>query len=500
MRSEILLVNFNSDDFQMAVAKKISENFSAVQWSHYESKENRSLAPSPFQPLVRLHLEAVRGIPKGPNLGVGVWPFGLPQEQVRAAELCCDRVFPSPLCRADAVAYLSLLWAGIKDEIDDSSFGRVLFAHTPHVPWDALLSLNFAQKGIPSFAIRGTQLTNRAVVARLPFDYLSGTFEKRGRDDPSSRVSVDTILIDTPRLAFAKALNEQASTSVMRFSLFQPIRLMRSLAKSAWRSSRKEAIKGGQEKRKVGRNTVPGRDFHYWSFIGRSTFIWLRLLSVVHGFQLSREAAGCASDPKGKFVYFPLHYQPEQNTDPESGHFRFQVAAVRELRRILDENGLSELEIVVKEHPRQTLDSSDVRLRNVRPLGFYKAITDIPRVVLSRPSISSSWLIEKSELVVTTSGSGAWEAVRIGKPAMTLATTWHSGCAAAPSLSTLRSEGRSISDLLKMGTEEVRSSVEAFVQTETITIPGVPKRLFADLSFNPHLADEMAESIVSLLR
>jgi len=500
LRSEILLVNFNSDDFQMAVAKKISESFNTVQWSHYESKENRSLAPSPFQPLVRLHLEAIRGIPMGPDLGIGVWPFGLPHEQVRAAELCCDRVFPSPLSRADAVAYLSLLWKGIKDELDDSSFGRVLFAHTPHSPWDVLLSLNLAQKGIPSFAIRGTQLTNRAVVARIPFDYLSGKFENRGRDDPSSRVSVDTIMIDSPRLAFAKALNEQANFSLTRFSLSQPIRLMHSVAKAAWRSWRKEATKTGQEKREVGRDTVSSRDSHYWSFVSRSRFIWLRLLSVAHGFQLSREAAGCARDPKGKFVYFPLHYQPEQNTDPESGHFRFQVASVRELRRILDEGGLSELEIVVKEHPRQTLDSSDVRLRNVRPLGFYKAITDISGVVLSRPSISSTWLIENSELVVTTNGSGAWEAVRIGKPAMTLATTWHSGCAAAPSLSNLQSEGRSISDLLKMGADEVKSSVEAFLRTETITIPGAAKRLFADLSLNPQLADEMAESIVSLVR
>ena len=54
-------------------------------------------------------------------------------------------------------------------------------------------------------------------------------------------------------------------------------------------------------------------------------------------------------DLSKKYVYFPLHFEPERTTNPDGKEFQDQFIALTKLRQIIPED----IDIVVKEHPTQ---------------------------------------------------------------------------------------------------------------------------------------------------
>ena len=507
---DLLAINFDTDDFQRALERKLGEIYDMHFWPYYQSKAGRARKDNSLRPLTFLHLEAVREMRRGPDLWCDRWPGDLGPEQVRSVQLLCDRVFPTPLSQGELVSYLSRLAAGIDEQLDGLSFRCALFPATPHVPWDLLAAFKLVNRGIPVLTIRATQLTNRVVVARLPFDYVSGTFESRTvgsslMESMDVGSVVESVRADSPRLLIAKEINKGATPSSGRFLLVQSLNLTRSIAEVVGRRGRvalKYVLRNVHPRRRF---RIPGgggernREEHYWNFIGGYRFVWLRCLSIVHGYRLSRELARFSGQPARPFVYFSLHYQPEQNTDPEAWDYRFQVSAVSDLRRRLDDEGLEHLEIVVKEHPRQFSGGGDLRLKNFRPLGFYESLASIPRTTVVDPSIDSGALISDAELVVSANGSATWEAARQGKPALTLVSAWHSLCSAAPSIASLAATGRGIRDLIRLTPDEVQASVISFLEAETITIPGAFKEPHADLAQNPQLVEDMARCLAPII-
>ena len=507
---DLLLVKFDTDDFNMALGAELRQSFHVREWPYFDGHAESTGAARHLVPLPNLHLEAVREMGRGPDLRCDRWPGDLASEQVRSVQLLCDRVFPSPLSQGELVSYLSRLSAGIDEQLDGLSFRCALFPATPHVPWDLLAAFKLVNRGVPVLAIRATQLTNRVVVARLPFNYFSGTFEPRAiGSSPMDSKDVGSVLesvrADSPRLLIAKEINKRATPSSGRFLLVQSLNLVRSVAEQVGRRGRvflkyvERNVYRLQRFGVLGGSGERNREEHYWNFIGGYKFVWLRCLSIVHGYRLLRELARFSGRPAGPFVYFSLHYQPEQNTDPEAWDYRFQVSAVSELRRRLDDEGLDDLEIVVKEHPRQFSGGGDLRLKNVRPLGFYESLASIPRTTVVNPSIDSGALISDAELVVSANGSATWEAARQGKPALTLVSTWHSLCFAAPSIASLTATGRGIRDLIRLTPDEVHASVSSFLEAETITIPGAFKGPHADLSRNPQLVEDMARCLAPII-
>ena len=54
----------------------------------------------------------------------------------------------------------------------------------------------------------------------------------------------------------------------------------------------------------------------------------------------------------------------------------------------------------------------------LRPRGFYRQIANMPRVILLGPEHSSFDLIGKAKLTAVITGTSAWEALLLGKPAL----------------------------------------------------------------------------------
>lgn len=121
--------------------------------------------------------------------------------------------------------------------------------------------------------------------------------------------------------------------------------------------------------------------------------------------------------PEGEFIYFPLHYQPESNTDVVGGAYADQALAIETLAR----HAPSGMAIAVKENPKQTTV--------MRGPTFFERLSQIPNVTLLHGRVSSFDLLARCRAVATIAGTAGWEAVQVGKPAVIFGGPWYQGVA-----------------------------------------------------------------------
>lgn len=121
-----------------------------------------------------------------------------------------------------------------------------------------------------------------------------------------------------------------------------------------------------------------------------------------------------------KFVYLPLHYQPERNSSPQGGAFVDQILMAETLSAALPEGWL----LYVKEHPTQWLfrgpDYFSYRFR-----GYYRAIVRLKNVRIVPMETNSYELIKRSRAVATIAGTAGWEAVLRRKPVLIFGYPWY---------------------------------------------------------------------------
>jgi hypothetical protein len=115
-----------------------------------------------------------------------------------------------------------------------------------------------------------------------------------------------------------------------------------------------------------------------------------------------------------KFIYFPLHVEPELAISPSGGHFEEQFEAVRFVASKLPRGW----RVVIKEHPHQSGFGP-------RPVGFYKKFRTISNVDFVKTEINSLELILKCQAVATITGSAGVEALRLKKPSWVLGYPWY---------------------------------------------------------------------------
>jgi len=114
-----------------------------------------------------------------------------------------------------------------------------------------------------------------------------------------------------------------------------------------------------------------------------------------------------------KFVYFPLHLQPELTTSILGNGFTDQIKAIRYLSDNLPEG----VKIVVKENPKQNSFK--------RPTGYLKDLVSIPRVVLAPVNYPTIDLVKKCDAVTTINGTVGWEAINLGKTVFYFGICWY---------------------------------------------------------------------------
>lgn len=103
-------------------------------------------------------------------------------------------------------------------------------------------------------------------------------------------------------------------------------------------------------------------------------------------------------DKQRPFVYFPLHVQPEFTTDIRAPFLANQIALIENISKSVPAG----YQVLVKEHPG---------MKGERKINDYKPLTRLHNVQLLSPSIDSHELIRTAKVVLTITGSSAWEAV-----------------------------------------------------------------------------------------
>jgi hypothetical protein len=124
--------------------------------------------------------------------------------------------------------------------------------------------------------------------------------------------------------------------------------------------------------------------------------------------RLTRPFSAPAMPPARPFVLFALHKQPESSIDVLGAMFSNQAELIRSLVRSLPATH----DLYVKEHGNALGDRSWAELRALRGL---------PGVVLVDPGVDTFTLMEHAALTITVSGTVAYEAGLLGRPAATIA-------------------------------------------------------------------------------
>lgn len=123
-------------------------------------------------------------------------------------------------------------------------------------------------------------------------------------------------------------------------------------------------------------------------------------------------------DESQRYIYLPLHMQPELTTSTmggPDGRYGDQVQIVEQLSMMTPPG----VKIYLKENPKQTAQQRDSL--------FYRRIAALPNVSFVSPGISSALLIKKSIAVATVTGTAGWESLFHGKPCLVFGNAWYSG-------------------------------------------------------------------------
>lgn len=114
-----------------------------------------------------------------------------------------------------------------------------------------------------------------------------------------------------------------------------------------------------------------------------------------------------AESPGGDFAYFPLHTQPEYTIDVRTPFVSNQLAVLENIARALPAG----MQLAVKEHPE---------MQGRRPMEFLAALRRLGHVHILSPKVESHFVIQRSRLIVTITGSAAWEGRIYEKPVVVL--------------------------------------------------------------------------------
>lgn len=113
---------------------------------------------------------------------------------------------------------------------------------------------------------------------------------------------------------------------------------------------------------------------------------------------------------ENKYVFYPLHAEPEIALTIFSKHYQNQIEFIRNVAHQLPAN----TKLLIKEHPR------NIGRRN---FGYYKKIFEIPNVDMAAYDEPSSNIIKATIMTVVLSGNIGLEAVLCQKPVLTFGKT-----------------------------------------------------------------------------
>lgn len=196
-------------------------------------------------------------------------------------------------------------------------------------------------------------------------------------------------------------------------------------------------------------------------------------------------------DLSQKYIYLPLHYQPEATTSPLAGVFVNQLLIVQLLAYAIPEDFF----IYVKEHPMQT--------GFYRSIEFYKSLLNIPKVKLVPRNYNSFRLIENCVAVATATGTAGWEALFRKKPVLMFGHHFYQHAYGVFQISSLEDCQTAINQIINKEVKPELEHIEMFLKAlEKIAILGYTMEEYREVSgiSEEENIENLSKALISKIR
>jgi len=270
-----------------------------------------------------------------------------------------------------------------------------LLSHVPHQCYDNVLYALCKKRGIPVLFLHPGPMPDQLFLERDiedPLPGLRGRWEAVHREHPDGRVplSPEAERYYERQTNRGEDPNPWYVGSAGRYATLGG-RLRTLSAEAVKLAFRKPAA----FLRSLGSPDVWGRN--------------VRKQQIIRFFERHAESP----DLSRKFIYVPLHLQPECSTCPMGGVYSDQLLMVQLLAASVPPGVL----LYIKEHPFQ-----DERCRSV---AFYRSLLAIPQVRFVPKTLSTFRLTEACIAIATVTGTAAFEGIFRGKPAFLFGHAFH---------------------------------------------------------------------------
>jgi hypothetical protein len=177
-----------------------------------------------------------------------------------------------------------------------------------------------------------------------------------------------------------------------------------------------------------------------WRLLGKTRRRYFDVLSV-------------SQLPK-RFIYFPLHFQPELTITTYAPYFEDQLRAIDMILLHMP----SDCQLVVKEHPV---------MRGQRPARFYRLLRRKAGLLLADCDVPGIELIRRSLLTAAVTGTAALEALLLGKPSFVFGRNFFSPW--TDRFDSFAGLGQALRDALQRTPEELRKRAVDLVTRVSMT-------------------------------
>lgn len=298
----------------------------------------------------------------------------------------------------DYLDYYHILADAMAREIEASGASHAVFTNMPHLAYDWVLFSVARAMGLKTLILCQTIFPSRFFSMAAPEDM--GFFDPAASAAPPFPIEKGS----APELFFMKD-DWQKEGETGRITPGAVVSVMKHLLRRAPARALNPAYVARTLRRVAGiYRTLPKWRDPFATFFHTSEMAYFEHL------------AGCEGTPvdlDAKFVYVPLHNQPEMSTSSLGGRYRDQLLMIETLARRLP----PDWRIYVKENPRQA--------SYARGPMFFHRLDRIPSVTLV-PSSANTWaLSSRAQFVASVAGTAGWEAIRKGKSAVVFGNSWY---------------------------------------------------------------------------
>jgi hypothetical protein len=381
------------------------------------------------------NIDAIRGIPAEECKNIS---FPLLDQPILEEFAFCESISLSMMNRMDRNNTLSFIererlfkdylryWAGM---LEYFSPDIVVFSVSPHLIYDYVLYCLCKQKKIQTVLFEQTSLDGW-IYPEAQFEVGSTILKNRYQEllHAWKQGKLKKISLSEEAESYLKRVSGDYSTAIPFYMKDQYAQnnLIRYFGKSLFSNPKEvtKTIKKG------------------WYLFSRSHYIKQRGKSIQNSNMKGFEYLFCKIDGMRKknalkryyntleksaefdhaYIYFPLHYQPENTSNPLGEVFDDQFLIIDMLSKYAPDGW----KIYIKEHPSQW--HPKLHGECYRSPDFYDRLVEMPNVQLVPISTPNFELIDHARAVVTITGTAGWEAVVRGKPALIFGHAWYKFC------------------------------------------------------------------------